>query len=50
MPKLNDTQAVLLSTAAQRTSGSLYPVSEQLAPGARVTKAIAGLISNGLAE
>lgn len=49
MPKLNDTQAILLSAAAQREGGSLYPLPEQLAPGARVSKAVAGLVSRELA-
>ncbi|WP_375391886.1 DUF3489 domain-containing protein [uncultured Sphingomonas sp.] len=47
---MNDTQAVLLSAAARADNGSLYPLPEQLAPGARVSKAIAGLVSRGLAE
>jgi hypothetical protein len=50
MPKLTDTQAILLSTAAQRESGSVYPLSDKLTGGASVTKAVAGLLRSGLAE
>jgi len=50
MPKLNDTQLILLSTAAQRDVGSLYPLPETLTPGARVAKAIKTLVDNALAE
>jgi hypothetical protein len=34
MPKLNDAQLILLSTAAARDSGSIFPTSEALAAGA----------------
>lgn len=51
MPKLNDTQTILLSTASQRESYSLYPLLEaQAKGGVRVTKAITGLLSAGFAE
>ncbi|TKD51545.1 DUF3489 domain-containing protein [Sphingomonas baiyangensis] len=49
MMKLNDAQRVLLSAAAQRDSGSLYPLPEVLAAG-RADKAIAGLVARGLAD
>jgi hypothetical protein len=46
MSKLNDTQLILLSTAAQREGGSLLPLPETLVKaGDRATKAIAALIS-----
>ena len=50
MPRLNDTQTILLSTAAQRDSGSLYPLSDRLTNGARTTKALADLLQLGLVE
>ncbi len=51
MTKLNDTQSILLSTAAQREDGSLYPLADTQQPGgARITKAIATLLDKGLAE
>jgi hypothetical protein len=51
MPKLNDTQSVLLSNAAKRDALSLHPLPEGVKPdGARVTKAIAALIQLGLLE
>jgi hypothetical protein len=50
MPKLNDTQTILLSTAAQRDDGSLYPLPETLNPGARTIKAIASLVTAQLLE
>lgn len=50
MPKLSDTQAMLLSTAAQRDSGSLYPLPEQLRPSGGINKAVTALVSRGLAE
>ena len=49
MPKLNDTQTILLSTASRRDDLALHPL-EGVAAGARVTKAIAALIKAGLAE
>lgn len=50
MTKLSDTQAVLLSTASQRESGSLLPLPSSLKPGGGTAKAIAALASRGLAE
>lgn len=51
MPKFNDTQAVLLATAAQRDDRHLLPFAASLgAPNDRVRKAIAALIKNGLVE
>ena len=50
MPKLNDTQTMLLSHASQRDNLSLYPLPDGKAAGPRVTKAIAALIVAGLAE
>jgi hypothetical protein len=51
MPKLNDTQTMLLSTASQRDTLSLYPLPGALAKaGPRVTKAIAALVTVALAE
>ena len=51
MPKLNDLQSILLATAAQRDTGTLYPLPDSAAAaGARLTKALAALIKAGLAE
>ena len=50
MPKLNDTQTLLLSHASQRESLSLYPLPDGKAAGPRVAKAIAALIAAGLAQ
>ncbi len=51
MPKLNDAQLILLSTAAQRDGGSLLPLPETLADaGDRATKAIAALIKRAFVE
>lgn len=51
MPKLNDTQLILLSAAATRPSGSLMPLPETIAhAGDRATKAIAALVIRGFAE
>lgn len=51
MTKLNDLEAILLSTAAQRDSGSLLPAPEAVADaGARLTTAITALIKRGFAE
>jgi len=49
MPKLNDTQTILLSTASQRKDLAFYPLTYATA-GARVTNAITGLVKAGLAE
>jgi hypothetical protein len=51
MTKLTDLQAILLSSAAQRTDGSLLPPPETISAGAdRAGKAIAALIKRGYAE
>lgn len=50
MPKLNDTQTILLSTASQRDDRSLYPLPDTITVGPAVTKAISALISKTLAE
>ena len=51
MIKLTDLDSILLSTAAQRDTGSLFPAPETVSgAGARLTKAIAGLVKRGLAE
>ena len=50
MFKLSDTQAVLLSSAAQREDGSLLPLPTSLKPGGGTTKAMGVLITQGLAE
>ena len=49
MTTLNDTQRVLLASAAQRDDASLYPLPERLKAGARVTKAVAALLAAGMA-
>lgn len=49
--KLNDTHLILLTTASQRSDGSLVPLPEQLgATRDNVQKAIAALLRAGLAE
>ena len=51
MPKLSDTQTMLLSAASQRADLSFYPLPGTLAKGGpRVTKALAALVSGGFAE
>ncbi len=51
MTKLTDLDSILLSTAAQRDTGSLLPAPETVGgAGARLTKTIAGLVKRGLAE
>ena len=51
MTKLTDLDSILLSTAAQRDTGSLLPAPETVSSaGARLTKAIAGLVKRGFAE
>ncbi|MCW3847382.1 DUF3489 domain-containing protein [Sphingomonas sp. LB-2] len=51
MTKLNDTQLILLSTAAQRDNGSLIPLPDNLAAEAdKVRKAITAMIKAGVAE
>jgi hypothetical protein len=51
MIKLNDTQLLLLSTAAQRDNGSLIPLPDNLTASAdKVRKAITAMIKAGVAE
>lgn len=50
MPKLTDTQAVLLSAASQRHDGSLYSLPDTITADASVTKAVAALLKRGLIE
>jgi hypothetical protein len=51
MTKLNDTQLILLSSAAARYDGSILPLPASMADaGARATKAVATLLKRGLAE
>jgi DNA-binding MarR family transcriptional regulator len=51
MPKLNDTQTMLLSHASQRDSRSLHPLPDRFAAtGPRVTKAINDLVKAALLE
>jgi DNA-binding MarR family transcriptional regulator len=51
MPKLNDTQLVLLSAALQREDCSIFPLPTVLADaGDRTTKAVTALIKYGFAE
>ncbi|MBW6530531.1 DUF3489 domain-containing protein [Sphingomonas sp. RRHST34] len=47
MPKLTDSHTLLLAHAAQRDSGSLFPLPEALAGTARTIKAIASLLRQG---
>jgi hypothetical protein len=49
MPKLNDTQTILLSVASRRDDLAVYPL-EGVTAGAAVTKAIAALVKTGFAE
>jgi hypothetical protein len=50
MPRLNDTQTILLSHASQARDGSFYPLPERYAEGGtRVVKAVATLIQGGFA-
>ena len=49
MPKLSDTQAILLTAAAQRADGNLLPLPGSLRGGA-ATKVVAALLSRGLVE
>ena len=49
MTKLNDTQLILLSSAAARDDGSIFPLPASLADaGARATKAVTALLKSGL--
>ena len=51
MPKLNDTQLILLSCASQHPDGSFYPLPATLADaGDRVIKAIDALVKLGFAK
>jgi hypothetical protein len=50
MPKLNDTQCLLLSAASQRSTGSLLPLPSSLAEGSRAAKAISALLAAALIE
>ena len=51
MPKLNDLQSILLATASQRDSGSLYPLPESVVSAdTRLTRALAALTKAGFAE
>ena len=51
MTKLTDLESILLSAAAQRSTGSLLPSPETVSSaGTRLTKAITGLLKRGLAE
>ena len=48
-PKLNDLQLVLLSTAAQRDNGGVFPVAESIAKDQdRVRKAVQSLLKRSL--
>ncbi len=50
MTKLTDTQAILLTTAAARENAMLLPVPDTItAPADRVRRAIASLVTRGLA-
>lgn len=51
MSKLNDTQLILLSTAAQRDTASLYPLPTTVTVGSSsIPRAIAALVKLGLVE
>ncbi len=51
MPKLTDTQLVILSAAAQRKGGAVLPLPKSLrTKGAAVTKTLDGLRKKGLLE
>jgi hypothetical protein len=49
MPKLNDTQTILLSVASRRNDLAVHPL-EGVTAGTAVTKAIASLVKAGFAE
>jgi DNA-binding MarR family transcriptional regulator len=50
-PKLNDLQLILLSTAAQRDDGGLFPVADSIAKDEdRVRKAVQSLLKRSLVE
>jgi hypothetical protein len=48
MTKLTDTQAILLSNAAQREDGSVLPLPSSLVAGPQIDKAIAALLRRDL--
>jgi hypothetical protein len=50
MPKLNDTQLILLSAASQREDLSLYPLPDTLQANAHTTKAITALVEKAFVE
>ena len=50
MSSLTDTQSILLSTASQRESGSLYHLPATLRPGGGTARSIATLATAGYAE
>lgn len=50
MSTLSDTQAILLSTAAQRDSGSILPLPTTIKAGGGTSKALAALLNHALAE
>ena len=50
MTTLSDAQAILLSTAAQRDSGSILPLPTTIKSGGGTSKALAALLNHGLAE
>jgi hypothetical protein len=49
MPKLSETQSILLNAAAQRADGNLLPLAGSLRGGA-ATRVVAALLAHGLAE
>lgn len=50
MTKLTDTQAILLTAASQRESGSVRPIHGSIRAGGGATKSIDFLLRHGLAE
>ncbi len=51
MPRLNDTQSILLAHAAQNDTASVYPLPPAFADGAdRARRAIAALLRHGFVE
>ncbi len=50
MAKLSDTQSIILVHAAQRDSGSVYPLPETLRRGGGTARAITALVGAGFAE
>jgi hypothetical protein len=50
MPKLSDTQAILLTQGAQNDTASLYPLPQTLRRGGGITRAIAALVTAGYVE